>query len=218
MTSRRRPEDGGEKAEVKYLKDTVYDQIKTKIIECEYPPDSILTEARLMEDTGVSRTPIREAINRLAHENLVMVIPKKGILVKEITIRDIIQVFETREIIEPELMREYGDRLNKVMIREFVQACKTEEQIERKINLDERFHRMLYDVCGNRYLKELLLMLEGHNHRNRVWRSNEARVNDSQKEHIAIAEAVLQDDYEQAARLLKEHLANAKEYAMKKYL
>lgn len=49
MTSRRRPEDGGEKAEVKYLKDTVYDQIKTKIIECEYPPDSILTEARLME-------------------------------------------------------------------------------------------------------------------------------------------------------------------------
>ena len=66
MTSRRRPEDGGEKAEVKYLKDTVYDQIKTKIIECEYPPDSILTEARLMEDTGVSRTPIREAINRRA--------------------------------------------------------------------------------------------------------------------------------------------------------
>lgn len=51
---------------MKYLKDTVYDQIKTKIIECEYPPDSILTEARLMEDTGVSRTPIREAINRLA--------------------------------------------------------------------------------------------------------------------------------------------------------
>ena len=116
MTSRRRPEDGGEKAEVKYLKDTVYDQIKTKIIECEYPPDSILTEARLMEDTGVSRTPIREAINRLAHENLVMVIPKKGILVKGITIRDIIQVFETREIIEPELMREYGDRLNKVCL------------------------------------------------------------------------------------------------------
>ena len=98
------------------------------------------------------------------------------------------------------------------------QIADSVHKIERKIDLDERFHRMLYDVCGNRYLKELLLMLEGHNHRNRVWRSNEARVNDSQKEHIAIAEAVLQDDYEQAARLLKEHLANAKEYAMKKYL
>ncbi|MFQ9806610.1 MAG: GntR family transcriptional regulator [Christensenellales bacterium] len=68
---------------MKYLKDTVYDQIKTKIIECEYPPDSILTEARLMEDTGVSRTPIREAINRLAHENLVMVIPKRAFWSKE---------------------------------------------------------------------------------------------------------------------------------------
>lgn len=51
---------------MKYLKDTVYDQIKTKIIECEYPPDSILTEARLMEDTGVSPHADSGGHNRLA--------------------------------------------------------------------------------------------------------------------------------------------------------
>lgn len=203
---------------MKYLKDKVYATLRQKIIDCEYPPESVLTETKLMEDTGVSRTPIREAVNRLSQENLVIVIPKKGILVNGITIGDIIQVFETRDIIEPQILLRYGDRLDKKKISKFAQNCEVAASVEEKIVLDESFHRMIYDVCANKYLREVLNMVEGHNHRNRVWRSNETRVNSSQHEHIEIAKAILADDYSLAAKLLSQHIMNAKEYAIRKYL
>ena len=70
------------------LKQIAYETIKSKIIHCEYKPNDILSEMMLMEEIDASRTPIREALNMLAQEQLVQIIPKKGIMVLPLTMKD----------------------------------------------------------------------------------------------------------------------------------
>ena len=85
----------------KYLKDKAYEMIREKIVNCELAPGSVLNESELIEEIGASRTPIREALNKLEQENLVTIIPKKCIIVRGITIDDIAEVFDARAVIEP---------------------------------------------------------------------------------------------------------------------
>lgn len=200
-----------------YLKDHVYETLRKKIIDCEYEPGSILSETLLLQNLGVSRTPVRDALNRLASENLVTIIPKKGIIVNGISINDIIQVFEARMIVEPQMLLLYGDRLDKDKLNDYLERCKNAENISEMIFLDEEFHLMIYDVCSNRFLRDFCSSLEGHNHRNRIWRSNEERVHISLAEHVQIIMALLNSDYGEAKDLLYQHLLNAREYAFKKY-
>ena len=63
------------------LSDTAYDELLSRIISCQYPPGSLLSEEKLVAELGISRTPIRSALIRLQQEHLVQVISKKGILV-----------------------------------------------------------------------------------------------------------------------------------------
>lgn len=200
-----------------YLKDHVYNSLRTKIIDCEYEPGSVLTETMLLQHFGVSRTPIREALNRLAMENLVTVIPKKGIIVNGISINDIVQVFEARMILEPQMLLIYGERLDKEQLKNYLERCKCAVSIKEMIELDEEFHSMTYGVCSNRFLKDFCASLEGQNHRNRIWRSNEERVHISLDEHVMIVTALLENDYVKAKDLMYQHLFNAREYALKKY-
>ena len=200
-----------------YLKDHVYETLRKKIIDCEYEPGSIISETMLLQNLGVSRTPVREALNRLAMENLVTIIPKKGVIVNGISINDIIQVFDARMIVEPQIIQLYGDRLDKKELAGYLERCKNAKSINEMICLDEEFHNMTYGVCSNRFLKEFCASLEVHNHRNRIWRSNEERVHVSLSEHVQIVEALLNNDYLLAGSLMHQHLMNAKEYAFKKY-
>lgn len=201
-----------------YLKDQVYEDLRNRIIECKYEPGTIVNETMLMQELGVSRTPVREALHRLAIENLVTIIPKKGVIIKGISIDDIIQVFDARIVVEPQLMVMYGSRFTKDTLRKYLDDCRSASTVDEIIRLDEYFHNAVYQLCGNHYLREMLLTIEGHNHRNRIWRSNEKRVYGSLQEHIGIAEALLAEDYELAGDRMREHLSLAREYAIQKYL
>lgn len=201
-----------------YLKDQVYENLRNRIVECQYEPGAIVNETMLMQELGVSRTPVREALHRLAMENLVTIIPKKGVIIRGISIEDIIQVFDARIVVEPQLMILYGNRFTKETLRRYLDDCHKAATVEEIIRLDESFHSMVYQLCGNHYLREMLLMIEGHNHRNRIWRSNEKRVSSSLQEHIGIAEALLEENYSLASERMREHLSRAREFAIHKYL
>ncbi|MCI8661169.1 MAG: GntR family transcriptional regulator [Lachnospiraceae bacterium] len=202
----------------KYLKDKAYEIIRQKIIECEYIPGSILNEAELIKEIGASRTPIREALNKLEQENLVTIIPKKCIIVRGITIDDIAEVFDARAIIEPQILQIYGQQISKSFLKDYLQRCQEETDTQKQIHLDEEFHELLYQTCDNRYLREVLRMVEGMDHRNRVYKSNDERVREGIREHIKIIEELLKNDYAAAAKHMLEHIKNAKNYAMKKYI
>ena len=78
------------------LKQFAYERIKEKIIRCEYKPNDILSETIIMETIDASRTPIREALNMLVQEGLIQIIPKKGIVILPITMKEIAMTFEAR--------------------------------------------------------------------------------------------------------------------------
>lgn len=201
----------------KYLKDIAYETLRDKIINCEYEPGTVLTESALRDVLGASRTPIRDAIAKLSTENLVTIIPKKGIIINGIQLTDVIQIYDARINLEPQLIRHYGHNLDKDVLRAFLSICETSDNVQEIIKSDDSFHSLIYDSCTNKYLREVLKTLEGHNHRNRVWKSDFRRVVESKKEHQAILEALLKDDYENAAALMEVHLTNAKNFAIRKY-
>ena len=82
--------------EKKSLKQQAYDEIKRKIVTCEYAPNTLLNEELLREELHVSRTPIRDALSRLEQKGLITILPKKGIMVSSLSINDINMVFEVR--------------------------------------------------------------------------------------------------------------------------
>ena len=82
------------------MQNQAYQFIRKKIERCEYAPNDMLSESLLREELGFSRTPVREAIGRLAQEGLVRVYPKRGIMVSAISIGDIHQIFEVRALVE----------------------------------------------------------------------------------------------------------------------
>lgn len=202
----------------KYLKNKAYEIIKEKIINCELAPGSVINEAALIEEIGASRTPIREALNKLEQENLVTIIPKKCIIVRGITVDDLAEVFDARALIEPQILLQYGDRISMRFWEDYYERCKKENDTAEMIRLDEEFHEKLYQVCDNRYLREVMNMVKGMDHRNRVYKSNEERVYEGIQEHIAIVEKLLQKDYQEAADCLFHHLKMAKSYTLKKYI
>lgn len=202
----------------KYLKDKAYEIIREKIMNCEFTPGSVLNEVELIEEIGASRTPIREALNKLEQENLVTIVPKKCILVRGITVDDIAEVFDARAVIEPQILLRFSDRISLKFLEEYLERCRHTEDTLKLIRLDEEFHELLYQVCDNQYLRSVLRMVEGIDHRNRVFNSNEERVHEGIAEHIVIVEKMLGKEYVAASNALFEHIRTAKSYAMKKYL
>lgn len=202
----------------KYLKNKAYEIIREKIINCELAPGSVINESALIEEIGASRTPIREALNKLEQENLVTIIPKKCIIVRGITVDDLAEVFDARALIEPQILLQYGDRVSMKFWEDYYQRCKAATDTQEMIRLDEEFHDKLYEVCDNRYLREVMNMVRGMDHRNRVYKSNDERVAEGIQEHIAIVDKILEKDYYSASSCLYNHLKIAKNYTLKKYI
>lgn len=104
------------------LKDEAYTLIKRRIITCEYRPNTFLNEADLIADLDASRTPIREALNKLEQEGFVEILPKKGVMVTGLTLSEINQTFEARILLEPFIVENYMDRIDKDALQEILTA------------------------------------------------------------------------------------------------
>ena len=202
----------------KYIKDQAYDEIREKIINCEYEPGEALSELELTKELGFGRTPLHNAFIRLAAEGLVTLIPKKGVIVNGISLNDQLEIFDVRLMIEPELIRKYGDSIELSYLDDYTARCQSALDTKSRIALDEELHSKLREVCRNHYIRNILHDLEGVSHRNRIYHSNETRIAESIKEHIVIVQHLMCWDSEKAAEAMRVHLTNAREFAMKKYL
>ncbi len=151
----------------------VYEILKRRIIELDYEPGQILNEVDVAEEFGLSRTPIRKAFHQLNNDNLLNIIPRFGAQVAPIDFMYMKSVFEVTRVLDPFAARLAVDRITDEQIKELdaiMERLKTyniEEDYQKAIIDDQRFHDIIFESSGNSCLQETLLSL--HNHTERLW-------------------------------------------------
>jgi DNA-binding GntR family transcriptional regulator len=201
------------------LKDKAYNIIKEKIVKCEYLPNQFLVENELMELVGASRTPIREALNKLEQEGLLVILPKKGVMVKDISLQEVNAIFEARLLVEPYIIKNYGHLLPKEVLQQqlyMVSASRHAVYNEKDYDEDNALHQLLINASGNVYLIGLLHKIYVQNHRIRILSGSmlRSRPEETIAEHEAILQRMLAEDFDGAAHAMEEHLLHAKKAAV----
>ncbi len=199
----------------KNLKAKAYDLIKEKIINCQYQPGSLISEEMLQNDISASRTPIREALGKLEQENLLSVMPKKGIRISPISLNEMNMIFEVRLLIEPYSLLNYGYMLQEeklLSLYQSVEKCSDAMDIREMFALDDELHNYLNSVVPNLYIRRQFDIISAQNRRYRILTGEQlrGRVIASMKEHAAVLKSCLKKEWENAAENMKEHLLISK--------
>ena len=177
-------------------------------------PGAIVNEKELIKQLEISRTPIREAIQRLAEEGLVVVMPSRGTIVSHISMNDIRQIYEARKLIEPYavgLAVGHVDRDRMLTYRRIFEE--QQNPLEQENDWDCEFHLYLAERSGNQFFKKMVKDLMTQSMRIRVL-SNEKKAHRfelARAEHLAIIDAVLAGDAEAAQRAVLSHLVRSEE-------
>lgn len=190
--------------------------IKSKILQGVFKAGERLSEAGLSESLQISRSPIREAFQRLSQEGLVVLVPRKGAFVSMPNVESIENLFEVRQVLEPlavGLAAEKGTDLQINQIEEFLRN--TERMIEqneyRQYPWDLDYHKKLASCSNNQILEDMVYQI---NMRLQLARSRSSteygRAQGAFNEHIAIFEAVKKRDAKLAKKRMDLHIARAK--------
>jgi DNA-binding GntR family transcriptional regulator len=144
------------------LAERAYATMRDLIVTLRLPPGTALREDELMRDLTLGRTPLREAVKRLALEGLVDVRPRSGTYVTDIEATDIVHIAEVRAELEPAAARlaarRMDDRLRAVaaQLDAELQAIEGTVGIDAYMRLDERVHHFVWQAAGNPYLVDAL--------------------------------------------------------------
>lgn len=165
----------------------------------------------------MSRTPVREAILRLEKEDLVHVYPRKGTIVSAITLDLIEDVYGVRELIEPAMVLSSMHQLDREWltgVREKIlnppKDLEGEKLRRYLIDQDTELHAKITMGCPNRYLIRLMNTIIDQNLRLRIISSHPTEGEGSVEEHVALIDALLDNNRRQVETLLKEHLEHSK--------
>ena len=197
------------------LADQVYDALETDILSGKYARGDVLTENKLCEIMGVSRTPIREALRRLEQENLIKE-SGKGSIVIGISEKDLEDIFTIRFQIEGIAAEKAAKNCTEAELEQLRNALELQEFYLLKHNADEiksmdnRFHETLYLISGSFTFYNILLSLHKkvQKYRKASIQSN-SRANESVEEHKLIFDAIASRDAEKAKYYAEKHVKNA---------
>jgi DNA-binding GntR family transcriptional regulator len=194
------------------LADKAYHEIRGLIVSLELAPGALIDERELIERLEIGRTPVREALRRLAHERLVEVYPRRGMFVTGVDVRELARLSEVRELLEPEAARLAAERATD-SDREHLSLLLTELDAglngggSELMDLDERIHRAVYRASHNDLLEATLeqyyvLAL-------RIWSMALDRAHELEEAveaHRALLEAIRDGDGERAADTMRAHV------------
>ena len=201
------------------LRNVAFRSIKEKIINCTYAPGTFLDMVYLTESLGMSRTPIREAISQLEKEGLVQIVSQKGVLIENITLKNIRDVYAMREMIEPQVILRYGKDIPEKTLeecRERLQIDMSQVSPDQVVELDDLLHKVIMYASDNTYVISLFQSLCDQNRRIQyMTRSLTERREKNQNAHLAILDRMLQKKYEEASEMMGEHLKTSMEDAFR---
>lgn len=200
------------------LQSHAYAELRRLIASGEFPPGSFLSERQLAAQLGMSKTPVHVALERLEAEGFVAISAQQGVVVRGLSVEDIVEHYELREAVESWVVRRLAGRLKSAQVEEL----RTHLSLQRKalaehdllelMRLDERMHRQLATYLGNREIISTMERLRDKIHQVilRVTSTDRARPAESTAEHEAIISAVIEGDGDKSAELMIAHLEAGK--------
>ena len=193
------------------LADKAYQAIRELIVSLALAPGAVIDERELMEELGIGRTPVREAVRRLAQERLVEVYPRRGMFVTGVDVRELTRLSEVRSVLEPEAARLAAERAtdaDKAEIGELLDELSVGGRNDRELmDLDERIHGAVYHAAHNDLLEATLgqyyvLAL-------RIWAlalDQAHELAEAVGAHRELLEAIRDGDPERAAETMRAHV------------
>lgn len=195
------------------LRDAAYDAIKHRIITCAFRPGEYINELQLSSLLKIGRTPVHQALDRLMLEGMVEVIPRKGVIVKPVTLNEVLQIIEVRLINEPFGARLAAEQANDADLAELTEVLTRAKHwaalrnIENMMLLDRDFHLLIAKAAKNDVLTEFLRNL--HERSLRFWfisLNAPAQYDAVQSEHAAILAAIRQRRPDAAEAAMRRHI------------
>ncbi len=185
------------------LKDSAYEYIKEKILNCEILPGQAISEREIMETLSLGRTPVREALIMLQGEALVETFPRKGTIATPITTQSVLELFGLRKLLEPAVTIQNLHKINLTKLMEYdaklkrVCSLPLETGIIPFYKQDIAFHEFLISCSGNSRLIGVCnpLFLEGYRIGMYGAKTNHSSSRDqTYTQHHAIVQAILEED------------------------
>jgi len=205
--------------------EAAYEQIKELILSMDFKPGDIVSENRMAQRLGISRTPVREALKKLEQEGLVIASNRRK-RVYVLTVKEVQEIFDLKQVVEGSVARWAAERGSEedmgklqAIIEEMgeIAAGKPEEPSRQEewkhawLEADKRYHEQLLAMAGNRRAAQLIQSLNTYWHRLRLGIvAIEGRIEISQAEHRKITEAVVRRDPDAAEKATVSHLENLK--------
>lgn len=200
------------------LRDVVYNTLRKAILKGEFQPGERLMEISLANRLGVSRTPVREAVRQLESEGLVIIIPRKGAQVAQITHQEMTDVLEVRKTLEILAVMKACARITD---EELDELKKREENFKEILSCgdvtdvaeaDEAFHDVIYGASGNRRLVQILNNLREQMYRFRVeYLKEKESWEQIVEEHRSIVMALSSRNENEVVRLTAQHVERQQE-------
>lgn len=197
------------------LRDVVFQTLRQAILKGELQPGERLMEMKLAQLLGVSRTPIREAIRKLELEGLVVMVPRKGATVANITEKDTKDVLEVRCTLEMFAAEMACERITAEQLAELKEAAKAFEASKGSMDLiriaetDMQFHEVIYEATQNDRLVQMLNNLRENMYRYRIEYLKDPNYYDSLVgEHREILNAIETKNIEKARKCMRDHIDN----------
>ncbi len=206
------------------LSEQAYEQIRLKIVTLALAPSAVVDEARLQEELGFGRTPIREALKRLELERLINIVPRRGIFVAPINLTDLQRLYEVRlnlECLATELAAKRGTAVHWQKMAQALDQIDQPDNIspEQLIAVDEACHRIIYDAADNQFLEHTLMALFPLSLR--MWHVALSKLGDKKDtiieyrhilEHREIMVALKNGETEEASSLMRRHIEAYQQY------
>jgi len=208
--------------DAKIIRDMVYQELRSRIIDATFPPGQRLQVDELARQLGVSRTPVNEALNLLAAEGLVRIVPRRGTFVADLTIEDVMETYDVRLALELAAAEKLVHRATPEEIQQLREAAAAVTADEDKADIDIdvhvrrnfAFHELFVQLSGNRKLLEIYRHLNApiqtariHYFRSSHWRQ---RLGQERDEHRAIIDALQRRDPQSLANAITAHIHRAK--------
>lgn len=203
------------------LREQAHEAIRRGILDSRYAPGALLSENQLAEELQISRTPIREALRELAGGGLVRILPQRGIVVSELSVHDIVEVYQLREQLEGFAVWIAAERLGPADAEGLLAdhrdalAHMQEGALRAAYDSSVLMHSRILVLAGNSRLRHFMAQLGDQVHRFGLLTLRHGRVERALDEHGHIIAALIANRPAEAEALMRQHLRADRDVALR---